>query len=357
MEPLRIGVLGAARISPLSIIAPAAATGSRVVAVAARDRQRAEVFARAHGVERVHASYADLIGDPEVEAVYNPLANSLHAPWNTAAIVAGKHVLTEKPFASNALEARQVRDAAQGRPLVLFEGFHYLYHPLVQRLLAILTDGELGELERVESTLLMPAPPADDPRWSLALAGGALMDLGCYALHALRVLGEFAGGEPRLAGATGAARTGAPGVDAWADAHLEYPSGATGVARCSMSSERWDMSLRVVGTRGEAFLPDFLFQRSDDRVIVTSDAGERVEHRGSATSYTYQLQAFVDAVRHGAAYRTGADDAVATMSMIDDCYRAIGLGPRPAHAGPDVLPPGPAGRAGTADPDRWTVGR
>jgi hypothetical protein len=90
-------------------------------------------------------------------------------------------VLTEKPFASNATEAAQVRDLAQGRSLVVFEGFHYLYHPLMTRLMSLLADGELGALQRVESTLFMSAPPANDPRWSLALAGGALMDLGCYA--------------------------------------------------------------------------------------------------------------------------------------------------------------------------------
>jgi predicted dehydrogenase len=325
-------VLGAARISELSIIGPAAATGARLVAVAARSRDRGETFARTHGIERVHASYAEVIADPEVEAIYNPLANSLHAPWNRAAILAGKHVLTEKPFASNTTEAAQVRDLARGRSLVLFEGFHYLYHPLMRRLMALLADGELGALQRVESTLFMSAPPADDPRWSLALAGGALMDLGCYALHVQRVLGDFAGGEPRLVRATGAERAGTPCVDAWADAQLEFPSGATGLARCSMTSEHWDMSVRVVGTAGEAFIPDFLYQKYDDRIIIRSGAGERTEHHGNATSYTYQLRAFIDAVRDGTAYRTDAEDAVATMSLIDDCYRAIGLEPRPSYA-------------------------
>ena len=331
VEPLRIGVLGAARISELSIAGPAAATGARLVAVAARDRNRAETFARAHGVERVLTSYADVIADPEVEAIYNPLANSLHAPWNIEAIRAGKHVLTEKPFASNAAEAAGVRDLARGSGLVLFEGFHYLYHPLMKRVVELLADGELGPVERVESTLLMSAPPAEDPRWSLHLAGGALMDLGCYALHVQRVLGDHAGGVPRLVGITGAERAGAPGVDEWAEARLEFPSGATGLARCSMNSRTWDMSLRVVGADGEAFVPDFLYQRYDDRVVVTSGSGERTEHCGTATSYTYQLQAFIDAVRNGAPYRTDADDAVATLSLVDDCYRALGLEPRPAQ--------------------------
>ena len=332
MEPLRIGVLGAARISELSIVGPAAATGTRLVAVAARDRDRAETFAHTHGVERVHASYADVIADPEVEAIYNPLANSLHAPWNKAAILAGRHVLTEKPFASNATEAAEVRDLARGRSVMVFEGFHYLYHPLMKRLMSLLADGELGTLQRVESTMFMSAPAVDDPRWSLALAGGALMDVGCYAVHAQRVLGDFAGGEPRLVGATGAERAGAPGVDEWAEVRLQFPSGATGLARCSMTSEDWNMSLRAVGTTGEAFIPDFLYQKYDDRIILTSGRGDRTEHCGEATSYTYQLQAFINAVREGPPYRTDADDAVATMSLIDACYRTIGLQPRPSHA-------------------------
>jgi predicted dehydrogenase len=202
----------------------------------------------------------------------------------------------------------------------------------MQRLMSLLADGGLGTLQRVESTLFMSAPPADDPRWSLELAGGALMDLGCYALHAQRVLGDFAGGEPALVAATGAERAGVPGVDAWADLELAFPSGATGLARCSMTSDHWDMSLRVVGTAGTAYIPDLLYQRYDDRIVVATGGEERVEHCGEATSYTYQLRAFVDAVRTGAPYRTGADDAVATMSLLDDCYRALGLRPRPTQA-------------------------
>src|SRR6478609_488751 len=107
-EPLRLGILGAARITGLAVIKPAKTTGTRLVAVAARDPARATAFAEAHGIGRVHESYLDVINDPDVEAVYNPLANSLHAPWNKAALTAGKHVFTEKPSASNAVEAEDV---------------------------------------------------------------------------------------------------------------------------------------------------------------------------------------------------------------------------------------------------------
>ena len=122
---LRIGVLGASRIADLAIVAPSQQLGHRLVAVASRDRGRAELFAEKHGVERVLGSYAEVIADPEVNAIYNPLANSLHAPWNLAAIEAGKPVLTEKPFARNRSEAEQVASAAQATGVTVMEGFHY----------------------------------------------------------------------------------------------------------------------------------------------------------------------------------------------------------------------------------------
>src|SRR4051794_9815915 len=169
---LRIGVLGASRIAELAIVGPAAELGHRLVAVAARDRVRAETFAEKHGVERVVASYQDLIDDPDVDVVYNPLANSLHAPWNLAAVKAGKPVLTEKPFARNQSEARQVADAADAAGVTLLEGFHYYFHPVTARAFGLAADGTLGDITHVEVRMAMPAPSDDDPRWSLEMAGG-----------------------------------------------------------------------------------------------------------------------------------------------------------------------------------------
>ena len=116
MEPLRLGILGAARITDLAVVKPSTVTGTRLVAVAARDRSRATAFAEAHGIEKVHDTYHDVIDDPDVEAVYNPLANSLHGPWNEAILAAGKHVFTEKPSASNAAEAEEVAAAGRTAP-------------------------------------------------------------------------------------------------------------------------------------------------------------------------------------------------------------------------------------------------
>ncbi|MCX5425250.1 Gfo/Idh/MocA family protein [Streptomyces sp. NBC_00078] len=327
--PLRIGVLGAARITERALIDPARTGGHRLVAVAARDRSRAEAFAAGHSVERVADSYAGLLADPEVEVVYNPLANGLHGPWNSAALAAGKHVLSEKPSASNAEEAAEVREAAAKAGTVFMEAFHYLFHPLTRRLHELLESGELGDLQRVETTVAIPAPADTDPRWSLPLAGGAVMDLGCYSLHAQRMLAPWAGGAPRLARARGGERAGAPGVDEWLDADLEFPGGASGSARCHMAYDKLEMSCRIVGSRGEVHAPNFVLPQLDDRLVVRTAKGERTEHLGTRSSYTYQLEAFAARVREGVALPLDADDAVATMTLIDACYRVAGFEPRP----------------------------
>jgi len=324
-EPLRVGILGAARIAELAIVKPAHATGTRLVTVAARERQRGQAFAAAHGVERVAGSYAEVLSDPEVEVVYNPLPNALHGPWNLAAVEAGKHVLSEKPFASTAEEAAEVRAAAAVAGVTVVEGFHYLFHPVMQRLFALLDRGELGELQRVDALVAMPEPDEGDPRWSFDLAGGALMDLGCYGLHAHRALGRWAGGEPELVDARAKERAGAPGVDEWLEADLRFPSGATGAVRCSMAHPWFEMTLRVQGSRGEATVMDFVQPHKDDRVLVRTEGDTRTEQLGTRSSYIYQLEAFIRALRGGTPMPTGPDDAVATAHLIDQCYRAAGL--------------------------------
>ena len=334
MTPLRIGILGAARIAGQSIAGPAAATGHRLVAIAARNRWRAERFAAEHGVERVLGSYAEVVEDPDVEVIYNPLPNALHGPWNLAAIAAGKDVLSEKPFASNAVEAAAVRDAAVAAGVRVMEGFHYLYHPVTRRLHELLEKGDLGELRAVEVDMLMPAPDDADPRWSYDLAGGAVMDLGCYSLHAHRALAEWTGGPPRLVAARAGERAGRPGVDEWLDADLEFPNGVTGRARCHMAAPAWRFSYRLIGSRGEAVAENFVQPHLDDRVTITDASGTRVEKLGLRSSYTYQLEAFAAHLRNGAPLKNDVDDAVATMQLIDDCYRAAGLTPRPKHPGP-----------------------
>jgi len=329
--PLRIGLLGAARISERSLVTPARATGDRLVAVAARSRSRAVSFAEEHGVERVCDDYAAVCADADVEVVYNPLANALHGPWNLAAARAGKHVLSEKPFASNAAEARVVAEAARTEGVTVVEGFHYVHHPVMRRMHALLDSGELGELRQVEAHITMPAPPDDDPRWSFELAGGAVMDLGCYGLHAHRTLARWAGGEPGVVSARGEERAGHPGVDEWLEVHLAYPGGATGYMRCSMNDD-WRVTLRLVGSTGEAIAANFALPHRDDTIRVRSAGVERTEALGTRSSFIYQLEALRARLRGAGPTDPlfpDAEDAVLTAELIDAAYLAAGFTPRP----------------------------
>ena len=324
---MRIGVLGASRIAEQAIVGPAAELGHRLVAVAARDRSRAEAFAGKYGVERVVDDYQAVIDDPEVDVVYNPLANSLHAPWNLAAIAAGKPVLSEKPFARDEAEARQVAEAADAAGVTVLEGFHYFFHPVTQRAFELAGDGTIGAVTHVEVRMTMPAPADDDPRWSLELAGGALMDLGCYGLHVMRSLGRLpmpgVEGRPSIVRAHAEERT--PGVDAWCDVELGFPGGATGLTANSMVGDHRSFTIRIVGSAGDVLVHDFISPSTDDRLTVTTRAGATVEHHGTTASYTYQLEAFAAHVEHGAELPFGTADAVANMAFVDAAYRAASV--------------------------------
>ncbi|WP_395310879.1 Gfo/Idh/MocA family oxidoreductase [Mycobacterium sp. AMU20-3851] len=329
-DGLRIGVLGASRIAESAVVGPAAELGHRLVAVAARDRDRADVFAEKYGVEQVLGSYQDVIDDPQVDVVYNPLANALHAPWNLAAIAAGKPVLSEKPFARDHSEAVRVAQAATAAGVTVLEGFHYFFHPVTQRAFALAVDGTLGDVRRVQVAMAMPEPVDTDPRWSLELAGGALMDLGCYGLHVMRTLARL--GVPGLGGAPSISRAHAvlrsPGVDAGCDVELAFPAGATGLSTNSMVAPDYSFTLQISGTRGEVLVHDFIRPDRDDRLTLVTGAGTQVERLGTRASYTYQLEAFAAHVRDGAALPFGIEDAVANMALVDAAYRAAGLHPR-----------------------------
>ena len=345
-EPLRIGLLGAARIAPLSIVSPASVTGDRFIAVAARSRDRAEEFAGTNGVERVVDSYAVLLADPEVEAVYNPLANGLHGTWNIAAAHAGKHVLAEKPSAANADEARAMQAAVDAAGIVFMEAFHYPYHPLFQRAVELAASGAIGEVRHIDVPLLMPDPGADDPRWSLDLAGGSTMDLGCYSISCLNLLGEaLCGGPLKITSAEASERDGHPGVDSHLWVSGEFPSGATGSGGSDMDADEWSFTLVITGSTGEIVVPKFPLPHEDDRLILRRTAsaprvrrrpqdaadlvaereGDVVEHLGTRSSYTYQLEAFGNAVRDGAPVVTDAAFAVRNAEAIDTAYTLAGL--------------------------------
>jgi predicted dehydrogenase len=329
VEGLRVGILGAARIAPAALIKPARSVPEvTVAAVAARDADRASAFARKHSIATVHPSYDALIADPSIDAIYNPLPNALHAPWTLRALEAGKHVLCEKPFTSNAREAEEVAAAAKAAGRVVVEAFHYRYHPLADRMASI-AHGELGEIREVRTALCFPLPRFSDIRYNYALGGGALMDAGCYALNCLRLLGP---GEPEVVSAQAKLRT--PQVDRAMSAELRFPGGARGRIDASMWSRRLlGISARVTGDRGEMRVTNFVLPHTFHRLTVRVDGQRRREKVKGEPTYLGQLRSFVGAVLRGEPVRTPPEDAVVNMRLIDDIYRAAGLPLRGEPAG------------------------
>lgn len=306
----------------MSLIKPAKANAEVVIAaVAARDTSRARAFAAKHDIARVHDSYEALVADPELDAVYNPLPNSLHGCWTRAALASGKHVLCEKPFAANAAEARSVAELAGKSGRVVMEAFHYRYHPLASRIEEIVTSGELGKLEWVEATLCYPLPMFSDIRFDYSLAGGATMDAGCYAVHMARTFGQ---GTPEVVSAQ--AKMHNSTIDRAMTAELRFPGGHTGRVRCSMwSANLLQMSARVVGDQGELRVLNPVMPQFFHRLAVRSATGKRVERFPRRASYAYQLDAFAAAVLRGEPVKTTPEDAVENMTVIDAIYLAAGL--------------------------------
>ena len=316
---MRVGILGAGRIGPTALIKPAKGHSEVVVAaVAARDLTRAKDFAGKYAIARVHDSYEALIGDPDVDAIYNPLPNGLHGRWTRAALDAGKHVLCEKPFTANAAEAHEIAKMAADSDRVVMEAFHYRYHPFSLRVEEIIASGELGELKRVEASVGFLLPKFADIRYNYSLAGGSLMDVGCYAVDMVRT---FGGSTPEVVSAK--AKLHGSQVDRAMTAELQFAAGHTGRVHCSMwSTDLPHFSAKVIGDRGELRLnPLIPFQRFS----VRTAGGRRVERFTTRATYAYQLDAFAAAVLRGEPVTTTPQDAVENMTVIDAIYRAAGL--------------------------------
>ena len=326
-EPLlRIGTLGAAKITPLALLRPAQQIpGVAVTAIAARDPRRGQKFAVRYGIPNLFNSYQALLDSPEVDAVYIPLPNSLHCDWTLRALAAGKHVLCEKPLAANAEQASQMTAAANSARLILTEAFHYRYHPLARRMKEIVSSGQLGQIQHLEAHLNTNVFNPWDIRFNFQLGGGSLMDTGSYTVNLLRFL---AGAEPRVLAAR--ARCISPQVDRWMEADLAFPDGQTGRLTCSTLSSiifRWTVTVRGSAATLHVVNPIRPYRRH--QLTITSG---KVVHQetvpGKGTTFQYQLEAFVNAIRGRGPNLTPPEDAVRNQSVIDEIYRAAGLRPR-----------------------------
>jgi len=323
--PMRIGVVGAAGIAERALIEPARSVDEVVVAgVAARDPERAAAYAKEHGIAEVYPTYQALVEDDSLDAVYVPLANSLHARWAIAALDAGRHVLCEKPLASNAAQAAEVVAAAERNDRVMVEAFHWRYHPVAERMLELAR--AIGPLHELEAQFRVSIP-ANNVRYDYDLAGGSLMDLGCYCVHMVRTI---VGTEPQVESAT--AVEGPPGVDVSMEATLAFPGDITALVGSSMVDEsagdRW-MFVRARGSRGELDVVNPMAAQLGHVIRARLVDGGTVEETiETATSYEHQLRAFCRIVAGEQEALTGGADSIANMAVVDAVYQASGLGIR-----------------------------
>jgi xylose dehydrogenase (NAD/NADP) len=310
-RPLRWGVLSTANISRKLF----GSGHGGFVAVASRGLDRAEAFAREHGLQRAHGSYEDLLADPEVDAVYIPLPNAMHVEWSIRALEAGKHVLCEKPMSRRPEDVERAFDVAEREGLVLAEAFMWRHHPQLRRARELIDEGVIGSLKIVRAAFSFVETDPDDIRLQGDLDGGALMDVGCYCVSGARALA----GEPERVHADQV--TGGNGVDVALVATLRFPGDVLGTIDCGLSFAAHD-ELEAIGDGGALFLDDPWHGREAVIEIRRPDGTtERVE-TGPANSYALELADFEAAVRGERPPLLGRDDAVAQARTIAALYRS-----------------------------------
>ena len=310
-EPLRLGILGAARIAIGGIIPAAARTGAvEVAAVATRGGEKSRVVREVAPEARLFEDYASLLDDASVEAVYVPLPNSMHVEWTLRALAAGKHVLCEKPFSLDAGGAERAVQAAREAGLTLMEGFMFRLHPQTLRLRELISGGEVGEVRQAVAQFGHRLDDPADVRGVGALGGGSLGDVGCYCVSALRL--AF-GSEPKRASAF--ARFDEEGADRELAGLLEF-DGGFGVVSSSISSTRRER-LEVVGTEGSISLDaPFRADKSGGKMEVSHGKETSTETFESADPYRAELEEFAAAIREGREPAVGPSEIVGNARAI-----------------------------------------
>ncbi len=303
---LRIGILGAAKIARLFIEGVRPSQKIVVTAVASRDLERAKAFARETGIGKVHPTYEALLADPDVDAIYNPLPNNLHAAWSIRAVDAGKHVLCEKPLATSAADARAMFDAASRNNVYLVEAYPYRAQPQTLKMRELLTAKAIGRLQSVQASFGFLLEDASNIRMNPALAGGALMDAGCYPISLVRgVAGE------RPVRVSALARWSESGVDVSMVASLEFASGLLAQISCSFATARHRYAF-IAGDAGSirttylndtstAFPPVLEVKRG-----TGWDAQPEFVESAATNGFLAEADAFHDLVMHGWRQWSGA---------------------------------------------------
>jgi len=309
-----LGILSTAHINRLVLAGAAASDRVDVVAVASRDLARAEAYARERGIERAHGSYEALLADPDVEAVYISLPNSLHVDWSIRALEAGKHVLCEKPLSRRHEDVERAFDAAERAERILMEAFMYRHNPQTSKLQGLVEDGAIGSLRLVRSAFSFGLGDETNVRLDPELDGGALMDVGCYCVSSSRLLA----GEPELV--FGQQLVGESGVDVLFAGALRFPGDIVAQFDCGLVLPGRD-ELEVVGEEGSLFLDDPWHARTPVIVLRRDDRREEISLTPH-DSYRLELENLSDAIRGDARPLLGRADAAGQARAIEALYRS-----------------------------------
>jgi D-xylose 1-dehydrogenase (NADP+, D-xylono-1,5-lactone-forming) len=302
--PVKWGIVSTAYINRLVIPAAHASPKVELVGVASRDKDRAEEYAREWKIERPYGSYEALLADPDIDAVYISLPNSLHVEWSVRALEAGKHVLCEKPLSRRRTEAEAAFDAAERTGRILSEAFMYRHNPQTHRLTRLVADGAIGELRMIRAAFSYSLYDAENIRLRTDVEGGALMDVGCYCVNGSRLLG----GEPQSV--YGQARTGKTGTDWVFTASLRFPNDVLGLFDCGTALPERD-ELEAIGSEGSLFVDDpWHCRKPGIEVRRDGEETERIEVE-VADSYRLELENVSDAIRGEGELLLGREDGVA----------------------------------------------
>jgi D-xylose 1-dehydrogenase (NADP+, D-xylono-1,5-lactone-forming) len=311
------GVLSTARIGGRLVEGAAKTDAADIVAVASRDPATAQAFADAHEIPHAYGSYAALLADPAVEAVYIPLPNSMHVDWTVQALQAGKHVLCEKPMDRRPEAVARAFDVAAQHGLVLSEAFMWRHNPQTRRLRELLDEGAIGAVRLVRACFSFVLAGDIDVRLDPALDGGGLMDVGCYCVSGARLV---AGGEPVSVSAQ--VVNGPTGVDLRLSGLLRFDGDVLGIIDCGLDSYSRS-ELEIVGSEGRILLPD-PWHAIDPTIVVERGFEREVVTVGGADSYTRELEDMAAAIAGERAPLLGREDALGQARTIEALYRSAG---------------------------------
>jgi D-xylose 1-dehydrogenase (NADP+, D-xylono-1,5-lactone-forming) len=311
---VRWGVVSTARINDKFLAGVAHSDAGLVSAVASRDLDHARSYATEHGIAHAYGSYEDLLTDPEIEAVYIPLPNSMHIEWTERALRAGKHVLCEKPLSTDPTAVNAAFDLADQRGLVLMEAFMYRHNPQTLRLQDLVRDGAVGRLRLIRASFSFVANDPSNIRLATGLAGGGLMDVGSYCVNGARMLA----GEPLSV--TAQQVLGGDGVDVVFTGTMSFADGVLADFDCGLALAARD-ELEVVGDRGSLFLDDPWHCLRPVIELRRDGDVERIE-LPRVDSYMLEVENMAAAIRGDAEPLLGRADAVGQATTLQALYDA-----------------------------------